>query len=275
MHELGHKLDLGHGGADGLRQKPNYLSIMNKDYFQMTGLLIDGEFGLIGGDHGAGDSRHYHFDYSREALPGWGENVLDEANLDESVGLQGSAAMSRYGTYYYSSETKCQVNNVNDPIEWDVYLGLTAPFSMDVSNLNGITALKGHDDWANLSYTGGRVGGGIVIPLPEASPADELTPEEAVEQVFTPVMVVGDLKGHVADKMLHLTWRPAGPGVIYRVYRRENDGEEALVSTTTTTNFKDYDVVADAIYTYTVKVYDPVHDTESSVADAVSMQLRR
>jgi len=280
IHELGHNLDLGHGGSDDLRQKPNYVSIMNKDFFQMTGLLIDGEFGSIGGDHGSGSSRHYHFDYSREALPGWGENVLDEAALDESVGLQGSAAMDRYGTYYYTWDpvgrvTRIQVNNVNDPIEWDVYGDLVAPFSMNVSNLNGINESAGHDDWANVSYTGGRVGGGIVIPLPEATPADELTPEEAVEQIQTPAAVVGDLRGHVADKMLHLTWKPVGPGTIYRVYRREGDGQEMHLGTTTKTNFKDKNVAKGVVYTYTVKTYDPVHDTESAVAEAVSLQLRK
>ena len=280
IHELGHNLDLGHGGSDDLRQKPNYISIMNKDYFQMTGLLIDGEFGSIGGDHGSGSSRHYHFDYSREALPGWDGNVLDEAALDESTGLQGSAAMNRYGTYYYTWDpygrvTKIQVNSVNDPIEWDVYGDLVAPFSMNVSNLDGINEAAGHDDWANVSYTGGRVGGGIVIPLPEATPADELTPEEAVEQVQTPAAVVGDLRGHVADKMLHLTWKPVGPGTIYRVYRREDGGDEVQIGTTTETNFKDKSVATGVVYTYTVKTYDPVHERESAVAEAVSLQLRR
>jgi fibronectin type 3 domain-containing protein len=249
----------------------------------MTGLIIDGGSGEIGGDHGTGGSRHHHFDYSREALPGWAGNVLDEAQLDASVGLQGSPAMDRYGTYYYTyyhtpdgSEVveKVQVQNVNDPIEWDLYESLDAPFSMNVSHLDGITALKGHDDWSNLSYTGGRVGGGIIIALPVATPADELTAEEAVEQVQTPVAVVGNLRGHVADKMLHLTWKPVGPGVTYRVYRREDGGGPALVGTTTQTNFKDRDVKKGVVYTYTVKTYDPVHDTESAVAEAVSLQLR-
>jgi hypothetical protein len=30
----------------------------------------------------------------------------------------------------------------------------------------------------------------------------------------------------------------------------------------------------DVVYTYTVKTYDPVHDRESTIAEAVSLQLR-
>jgi fibronectin type 3 domain-containing protein len=74
--------------------------------------------------------------------------------------------------------------------------------------------------------------------------------------------------------MLHLTWKPAGRGVIYRVYRQVNDADPALLGTTTETNFKDKSVATDVVYTYTVKTYDPVHDTESAVAEAVSLQLR-
>jgi DNA-binding beta-propeller fold protein YncE len=273
MHELGHNLNLGHGGVDDVRQKPNYLSIMNKDFFQMQGLIIDGERGAIGGNHGSEGSRHYHFDYSREALPGWAGHVLAESALDESVGLEGSAAMSRYGTFYYSSGSKHQVNDVNDPIEWDFVHDPAAPFAMDVSNLNSFNKLLGYDDWSNLSYTGGRVGGGIVIPLPEVTPADELSPEEAVEQVHA-VVAVTRLRGHVADKMLHLTWKPIGTGFRYDVYRRENTGDEVLVGTTTTTEYKDTEVVAGVTYTYTVRAVDPVHETESAPAEAVSLQLR-
>ena len=276
MHELGHNLGLDHGGGDGMRQKPNYLSIMNKDYFQMTGLIIDGEFGSIGGDHGAGDLRHYHFDYSREALPGWAGNVLDEADLDESVGLEGSAEMARYGTTYYSSAIEQRVDNVNDPIEWDVSDADTEPpIEMDVTNLDGIKELKGHDDWANLVYDGGILGGGIALLPPVATPADELTTEEAIAQIHAPALV-GKLKGHVAKKMLHLTWKPVGPGYSYKVYRTQDDQVGAVqVWTTTTTEFKDKTVVPGVVYTYAVAAVDPVFGAESAVAEAVSMQLRK
>jgi hypothetical protein len=281
MHELGHNLGLDHGGGDPKRGKPNYLSIMNKDYFQTTGLLIDGATGLIGGDHGSGDSRHYHFDYSREALPGYDNFVLWESALDETIGLAGSAAMAAYGTYYYTrgpeeKVTKMQVDDVNAPIEWDVFDTSTqASVAFDASNYDGITDLAGHDDWANLVFTGGLVGGGVEIPLPVATPADELTADEAIEQIHAAV-VVTKLKGHVAAKMLHLTWKPVGPGYRYNVYRSRDDQVGTVeVWTTTTTEFKDRDVKAGVVYTYAVTAVDPDFDAESAISDLVSMRLRK
>ena len=37
VHELGHNINLGHGGGDGVNFKPNYLSVMNYRY-QVTGI---------------------------------------------------------------------------------------------------------------------------------------------------------------------------------------------------------------------------------------------
>jgi hypothetical protein len=71
MHELGHMLGLGHGGNDPVNLKPNYLSVMNYA-FQFSGIPDAG---------GAG-----HVDYSRSKLP-----TLDEAVLDEQLGIQGPA----------------------------------------------------------------------------------------------------------------------------------------------------------------------------------------
>jgi hypothetical protein len=275
MHELGHNLGLDHGGGDGLRQKPNYLSVMNKDFFQMTGLIIDGVTGEIGGDLGMGASRRYHFDYSREALPGWAGNILDEDDLDENVGLQGSDAMARYGTFYYSSGTEVQVDNVNASIDWDIYDEATSSsVSMDVSNLNGIEDLLGHDDWGHLVFTGGVVGGGVEIPLPVATPAEELTAEEAIEQTHAAV-TVERLRGHVAAKTLHLTWKPVGPGYTYKVYRSAGGAAPMEIGTTATTEFKDQDVVPGTVYTYAVTAVDPVFEAESAIAETVSLELRR
>lgn len=43
LHELGHTLNLGHGGSDGINRKPNYLSVMNYDH----------QFGVLRGDGGS------------------------------------------------------------------------------------------------------------------------------------------------------------------------------------------------------------------------------
>ncbi len=79
MHELGHNLGLGHGGADGINGKPNYLSVMNYS-FQATGLFRDGK------------SRN--IDYSRTKLA-----TLNETSLDEQVGL--GSGSEGYGTNHF------------------------------------------------------------------------------------------------------------------------------------------------------------------------------
>jgi uncharacterized repeat protein (TIGR01451 family) len=73
MHELGHNLNLGHGGGDWTNNKPNYISVMNYT-FQLTGIPPT--------DPDAGGSLVARIDYSREALP-----TLDESSLDEPAGI--------------------------------------------------------------------------------------------------------------------------------------------------------------------------------------------
>ena len=41
MHELGHNLGLGHGGLDGINNKPNYVGIIINYNWQVTGLSYD------------------------------------------------------------------------------------------------------------------------------------------------------------------------------------------------------------------------------------------
>jgi len=73
MHELGHNLNLGHGGGDWANNKPNYLSVMNYS-FQMGGVPPT--------DPDAGGPLVGRLDYSRAALP-----VLVESSLNEPAGL--------------------------------------------------------------------------------------------------------------------------------------------------------------------------------------------
>ena len=65
MHELGHNLNLQHGGGNSVNCKPNYLSVMN--YTRQTTGFITAQL-----------------DYSDAVLP-----TLDESNLDEALGIQG------------------------------------------------------------------------------------------------------------------------------------------------------------------------------------------
>jgi uncharacterized repeat protein (TIGR01451 family) len=74
MHELGHTLNLQHGGNEGTNNKPNYLSVMNYS-FQFCSVLT--KAGLLPGG----------CDYSRFEPGGTAIIDLDETNLDECVGI--------------------------------------------------------------------------------------------------------------------------------------------------------------------------------------------
>ncbi len=134
MHELGHNLGLGHGGADTINCKPNYLSVMN---------YIWSNYGLLPGDV---------VDYSRAALP-----TLNESSLNESVGVGGGAFQTEFGPCVSGAPV---FSPASGPIDWNQNgktndVGVAA----DVNDLDcAISACKaspgqvlnGYDDWHNL-----------------------------------------------------------------------------------------------------------------------------
>ena len=75
MHELGHNLNLRHGGSDDIHRKPNYHSVMNYLWTVPTDL-----------------TQGWTLDYSREQIA-----TLDEGNLNESEGI-GFARNSEHDT---------------------------------------------------------------------------------------------------------------------------------------------------------------------------------
>ena len=79
MHELGHSLNLRHGGnVNTPADKPNHISIMNA-HFQTRGIPTADAPGAITCAAGPCPVR---IDYSNKKLP-----TLDEANLDEAAGI--------------------------------------------------------------------------------------------------------------------------------------------------------------------------------------------
>ena len=78
IHELGHNLNLQHGGADDVNRKPQYYSVMNYRY-QLTGVPRT-------------DGTRY-FGYLQQDMP-----TLNEFSMDERVGLgsQGHGYLYRY-----------------------------------------------------------------------------------------------------------------------------------------------------------------------------------
>jgi hypothetical protein len=157
MHELGHNLDLNHGGADGLNYKPNYVSIMNYK-FQLGGIpfaAIPGQTAIAG----------WRIDYSDLALP-----ALDEDHLDERAGLGGpanDADISFYSTYACSDPggaDDCGIFGstsvaATGPADWNGNGIIEPDVRYDVSFLEQVTlgsstprfnVLSGFDDWAHV-----------------------------------------------------------------------------------------------------------------------------
>ncbi|NNE48224.1 MAG: T9SS type A sorting domain-containing protein [Rhodothermales bacterium] len=142
MHELGHTLNLLHGGGDDTNCKPNYASVMNYT-LQNPGLIPTRPL-----------------DYSIDNL-----DALNEMSLDENVGLSGF--IGRYVVYNEntgSAPQQLRVTRTNTrPIDWNGDGDLTgtnvrtdlnvvtAIEKCDVRTLE-LTTLHGHHDWPSLMY---------------------------------------------------------------------------------------------------------------------------
>ena len=161
MHELGHNLNLRHGGDENTNCKPNYLSVMT--YTRQI-------------DNNPIISRA--LDYSRSVLP-----PLSESSLNEPAGIGGpSGRRTAFGP------TPVAVVTASASIDWNRD-GDTSDTSVSAdinSGWGGCRAqpgqtLTGHDDWTNLVYDFRQTvdfADGVHQSVLEA---DEQTFEEALE----------------------------------------------------------------------------------------------
>jgi hypothetical protein len=154
MHEVGHNLGLEHGGADALKYKPNYLSVMNYA-FQLTGLQT-----------AAGER---FLDYSRFGLP-----TMDEAALDETRGLRvPSGPPADLMTVGICPDGKRVPWPVKEgPVDFDCSGAATGTVAADVNGSGATSRLESFIDWPALVFSGGGIGGsGATVPA--RTPADE------------------------------------------------------------------------------------------------------
>lgn len=133
MHELGHNLNLRHGGADDINHKPNFLSVMNYTQ-QLIGLNVDGKLEVM--------------DYSDEQL-----SDLDEKNLHEADGINASG--DRFALAEWCPSGALWVAGA---IDWNCDGDTQDIVSKDINNDGEKSKLVGHDDWSALKYKGGLVG---------------------------------------------------------------------------------------------------------------------
>jgi len=134
MHELGHTLNLNHGGNDALNCKPNYLSVMN--YPILWELLTPGN----------------PLDYSRETNP----NTLLETKLDENVGIPGP---TNWMTLIGDSLGNADLVPVGVPLDFNSNDTVTdTGVSRNINKIGSLdctgvgTTLSSYADWSNLLY---------------------------------------------------------------------------------------------------------------------------
>jgi hypothetical protein len=139
VHELGHNLNIRHGGNDDINNKPNYNSVMNYD-FQFAGIDIDCEG--CGADCSGGNFFITGDAFADGALPaGFRARIdfsrgtradLDEMSLDESIGV-------------------CSNVEVDFNRSGEIDAGLIAS---DINNDGASGTLSDYDDWSNIYYDG-------------------------------------------------------------------------------------------------------------------------
>ena len=137
MHELGHNLNLQHGGGDSTNFKPNYLSVMSYRY-QVSGIPPTDPDGIPG-------PMTAKIDYSQSALP-----TLDETNLNESAGV-GDGTDTVFWVCPGGSTVSSAVGNA--ATDWNCNGTATnAGVSSDINNDGSKGTLTGFWDWSNILY---------------------------------------------------------------------------------------------------------------------------
>jgi hypothetical protein len=152
MHELGHNLNLRHGGFEGSNGandpqnlKPNYRSIMSYLYSDQ-GIDVDGNGELD--DFAA--AHEQRINYSSQ------EVILNEEHLNETTGITGVGP---------AIDFNCDGSSTGTNVEKDLQCRDWAPQNQCLCG-GSTGTIKGYDDWSNIELfksPPGMGGGGTVI----------------------------------------------------------------------------------------------------------------
>jgi parallel beta-helix repeat protein len=174
FHELGHTLNLDHGGGDSENCKPNYLSIMNYAYMIFSELemqkqkkypiqditnIVENNMPLL------------PLEFSTQRLDSLDENALNESSgvqiygSDFPPGLDTLHAYPQYDSNGNVIETGYDVSSTGLPIDWNNNGILEPVVQQDINNFdstlgsitdcseeNKLSVLKGFNDWEELQY---------------------------------------------------------------------------------------------------------------------------
>ncbi|MGD9674251.1 MAG: hypothetical protein AB7U98_12325 [Candidatus Nitrosocosmicus sp.] len=166
MHELGHNLDLDHGGVndhddidiqDNLNEKPNYLSVMNY-LFIHSDLVPDRPL-----------------DYSR--------CKLDPLNEHHLVDVQGISASCPPGlSTYILSPLPSREESTGTAIDWDHEMTTNTAINLDINNDTDVTMLDGSDDWGGIKFQASLTPMSLyLLQNPTYAPIDEYSFEDVKE----------------------------------------------------------------------------------------------
>jgi uncharacterized repeat protein (TIGR01451 family) len=148
IHELGHNLNLQHGGGDSVNRKPNYLSAMNYA-FQMSGIPPTDPDGAAGPLQG-------RVDYSGVALAN-----LTETALNEPAGIGDGTDNTAFRCPNFNSATAAG----NAAIDWDCDVPANATENNITNDINGdrICVNAGNNGARNTNPAGDDVVLGTAI----------------------------------------------------------------------------------------------------------------
>ena len=132
MHELGHSVNLGHGGIDGVPYKPNYESIMNYAW------QLRDSVGPAG------------IDYARVA-----GSPLDETKLSETVEFRTPSSKVKW----FCPGARTIKSSSDGQIDWNCSGSKEgATVRVDINRDGDYSALNSPADWKDVVFDGGEVG---------------------------------------------------------------------------------------------------------------------